>query len=221
MPDRIEWLRDDSECDFAIRYLEKWTSEVELNCIERASDQSSRTTDVRRMAETWVHALKENGHSEILTRLQGNVRQHRLQKTGRTRRFNLTEQACKALDQLVDTYGKPPSETISELLTNTPNALAEAEKKWMDEHKGKIEHWTYDHLAVKDRLKRTEHEMDGLHEQLRLHIRALMMWKVSMDSDTPPFEGEPEQLDDQVDKELKSIRQKVKKQARVLSSIPD
>ncbi len=221
MADRIEWLRDDNECDFAIRYLEKWANHAERRCIDKASNQLRRTTASRRRAETWIHALKESGYDKILTRLQGNVRQHRLPKTGKARRFNLTEEACKALDHLVHTYGKSPAETISFLLTNAPEALAEAQQKWMTEHRDQIERWTYDHLALKERLKRTEHEMDELHKQLRLHIRALMMWKASMDSDTPPFDGEPEQLDDQVEKELKSIQQKVKKQARVLSSIPD
>ncbi|MGY8812381.1 MAG: hypothetical protein ACKVK5_15265 [Pseudomonadales bacterium] len=220
MTEQIEWLRDENECYYATEYLKRRANDLEWSCIKNTGIQLTEKANVRRTAEAWVNALQKNQCSKIITRLQNNLRQRRSQKKNKEKRFNLSLEACRALDELTRKFGKSPSETVSILLINTPEALAEAREKWMFEHKKQIEQWTYEHLGLQHQLKIKNLEVDELHKQLRSHILALEMWKTSMDSDAPPFDGEIEELDEQVNEKLRIIQRDVKKQTKVLSSIP-
>ncbi len=221
MTDEIKWLRNEDECEYAIEYLKQRANAQQHECITEADMKLARRSPARTQAEALARALLQENHRDILRDLQNNLRQRRSRRANKERRFNLTNEACEALDQLTKEFGKSPSETVSTLLINSPETLKAARENWMAEHKKQIEQWTYEHLSLKHQLKRKGREINELHKHLRSHIRALEMWKTSMGSDTPPFDGKLEQLDEQVNERHRIIQRDVKAQVKVLSSIPD
>ena len=217
----ITWLRDANECNYAADYLERKVNRRERDCIGKTDIYLNQRSDNRRVAEAWIHALSAADHTRIITRLQGNLRQRRLPKSTNQRRLNLSDEACKALKKLTIEHGKSPSETVSILLLNSPEQIEALRDKWNAEQKRKTDSYLFESLRLKQSLKTKNLEIRELHKHLRQHIRALEMWKSSMGDDVPPFEEEPELLDNDVNNLLERLLKAVDKQVQLLKSLPE
>jgi hypothetical protein len=221
MTGKIEWLRSEEECRYSVSYLRRKATADEWELLHPGNGHRGVKMNARTTAETWIHVLRGAGHKEIIRSLQNNLRQRRIQKRTKPRRFNLPPEACAALNKLTKEFETKPSETLAILLKNSPKEYAALKDKWKKEHEGKIGALTYENLCLKQAIKSKDLETSELIDVLRKHVMEVEMWRSATLNEPPPFEGDRQTLENKVNSVLEALQESVRESTRIKLMLPD